>query len=55
MGISTGEFHDQPEVVINSIARTIGNNQKIANQIFETKRNVYAYRQNQVLEPAVSI
>jgi len=55
MGISTGEFHDQPEIVINSIARTIGNNQKIANQIFETKRNVYAYRQNQVLEPAVSV
>ncbi|EDM46959.1 HNH endonuclease [Marinobacter algicola] len=55
IGISTGEFHDQPETVINSIARTIGNNQKIANQIFETKRNVYAYRQNQVLEPAVSV
>jgi len=47
MGISTGVHHENPDIVIDSIARTLGNNQQIANQIFSTKQNVYAHlRQN---------
>lgn len=55
MGLSTGEFHDQPSAVIDSISRTVGNNQRIANQIFSSKQNVYANLHGQTLEPAVAI
>ena len=55
MGISTGEHHENPDIVIDWIARTVGNNQKIANQIFSTKQNVFARLRGSVLEPAISV
>lgn len=55
IGLSTGEFHKNPEIVVDSIARTIGKNQRIANQIFSTKRNVHAYLRGPILEPAVAV
>lgn len=55
IGISTGESHDNPDVVIDWIARTIGKNQKISNQIFSTKQNVLAYLRGPILEPAVAV
>jgi len=55
MGFSTGEFHENPDVVIDWIARTVGKNQKIANQIFSTKQNVHAYLRGPILEPAVAV
>jgi hypothetical protein len=55
MGFSTGEFHDNPDIVIDWIARTVGKNQKISNQIFSTKQNVNAYLRGPILEPAVAV
>lgn len=55
MGFSTGEFRENPDVVIDWIARTVGKNQKIANQIFSTKQNVHAYLRGPILEPAVAV
>jgi hypothetical protein len=55
IGISTGEFHNNPGMVIDSIAGTVGNNQKIANQIFSTKKNTHAKLNGSALEPAVEI
>jgi len=55
IGISTGEHHENPAIVIDWIARTVGNNQKIANQIFSTKQHVYARLHSSVLEPAISV
>lgn len=55
MGISTGVHHENPDIVIDSIARTLGNNQQIANQIFSTKQNVYAHLRGSVLEPAIAV
>lgn len=55
MGFTTGEFHENPEVVIDWIARTVGKNQKIANQIFSTKQNVHAHLRGPILEPAVAV
>ncbi len=55
MGFSTGELHENPDVVIDWIARTVGKNQRIANQIFSTKQNVHAYLRGPILEPAVAV
>ncbi|MEA2117715.1 hypothetical protein [Halovibrio sp. HP20-50] len=55
MGFSTGEFHEKPDLVIDWIARTVGKNQKIADQIFSTKQNVRAYLRGSILEPAVAV
>ncbi|HJU70863.1 MAG TPA: hypothetical protein VJ603_03380 [Paucimonas sp.] len=55
MGISTGEYHENPDIVIDWIARTVGNNQKIANQIFSTKQSVYAPLRGSALEPAIAV
>lgn len=55
IGITTGEHQIAQDRVIDSLARTIGGNQKIANKIFETKRNVYAKLNSAILEPAVAI
>lgn len=55
MGISTGEFHKNPDVVVDWVARTIGHNKKIAAQIFSTKQNVHAHLRGPILEPAVAV
>lgn len=46
IGFSTGEFRGNRDQVIDWIAKTIGANRRIANQIFSSKRDVYAQRQS---------
>jgi hypothetical protein len=55
IGITTGEHQIAQDKVIDSIARTIGGNQKIANNIFKNQRNVYAKLNSEILESAVAI
>jgi len=55
MGFSTGESHENPDIVIDWIARTVGKNQKIANQLFSTKQSVHAYLRGPILEPAIAV
>jgi len=51
----TGEFRDKPDDVISSLAKTIGHNDKIAHQIFSTRRRVYADRGSGILEPVTEV
>ena len=55
MSIETGEFRDNRSQIIDSIARTLGANQRVANQVFSTKRNVYSQRRSTMLVPAVRV
>lgn len=55
VGLSTGEFRDNQYQVIDSIAKTVGSNQKIANQIFRSKIDVYARSGSFVYRPAVTV
>lgn len=55
IGFSTGDFQENPDVVIDWIARTVGKNQRIANQVFSTRQNVHAYLRGPILEPAVAV
>jgi hypothetical protein len=55
IGVATGEFQDVPLKVIDSLARTIGRNSRIASQIFSTKKMVLTNLRGPILEPAVSI
>jgi hypothetical protein len=52
---STGEHQRNPLVALDSIARTVGKNQKIANQIFSTKRDIWAKLKDGTVKPMVSI
>lgn len=55
IGLSTGEFHENPDVVVDSIARTAEKNRRIANQIFNAEQNVFACLHGSILEPAVAV
>ena len=55
IGITTGEYQSEPNKIIESLASTIGTNQKIANQIFETKQHVYAQLNGNIYEPATAV
>jgi hypothetical protein len=55
MGFVIGNINGDQDIVINSIAETIGKNKKIANQIFRTKKDGYAYLQGSILEPAIEV
>ncbi len=55
IGFSTGEFRQNTDAVLNSMARTVGGNWKIARQIFSTKADVYARLHGVVAEPAVAV
>lgn len=55
IGFTTGEYQSSQDRVIDSLARTIGKNQKIANNIFKTKKNVYAKLNSAILEPAIAV
>ncbi len=52
---STGEFRQNADSVINSMAGTIEKNNKIAHQIFSTKTDVYTFLQGPIAEPAVAV
>lgn len=55
IGFSTGEFRQNADAVLNSIAGTVGHNRKIARQIFSTKTDVYTQLRGAVAEPAVAV
>ena len=55
IGVATGAYREDTQAVIDSVARTIGNNQSVANQLFRTHRDVYAQLRGELLEPAVAV
>lgn len=55
ISFSTGEFRQNADSVINSMAGTIAKNNKIAHQIFSTKTDVYAHLRGPIAEPAVAV
>jgi len=55
MGFSNGGFRDDQDRIIDWIAKTVGSNQKIANQIFSTKINGYARLRSSIYEPVVAV
>lgn len=55
IGIDTGEHQKAPGKIIESLAGTIGNNARVANQVFSTKRGVLANLKGKILEPAVAV
>lgn len=55
IGFGAEDGHRPQDVVIDSIAKTVGSNQRIAEQIFSTKRHGYAQRRGSVFEPAIAV
>lgn len=55
IGLDTGEFRDNPSKVIDSLAGTMRHNKRLAAQIFENHRQVYAQRNGLVAERAVAV
>lgn len=55
INLSTGEFRDNSTDVLDTTARTVGNNHRIAEQIFASQRDVFTYLRGPILEPAVAI
>lgn len=55
MGLETGEFSDNQESLINSLAGTIGHNNRLAAQIFSNHRMVYAKYRGPIAEKVVAI
>jgi len=55
INIWTGEFRENQDDVIDTMARTIGENQRLASQIFSTATRGYADRGRGILEPVVYI
>jgi hypothetical protein len=54
-GLSTGDFRDNQDRIIDSTARTVGSNQKIANQIFSSRNEIYTQLRGSIYEKAVEI
>ncbi|MGW7235446.1 hypothetical protein ACWGIE_19975 [Pseudomonas fulva] len=56
IGISTGEFREDTQPVIDGLAGTIRNNKRLANQVLGKYKRGYGKRHgNRVLEPVVAI
>lgn len=55
IGVATGEHREDTQSVIDSMARTIGNNQSIANHLFRARRDIYAPLRGELLEPSVAV
>jgi len=55
IGIATGEFRENESKVIDLLAKTVGNNRRLAHQIFSTEKRGYARYKGPLLEPAVSV
>jgi len=55
MGLETGEFRDNQEKLIDSLAGTISHNRRLAAQIFSNHKKVYAKYRGPVAEKVVAI
>lgn len=55
MGLATGEHQESPEAVIESLARTLGHNKKLARKMMESHVKTFAPLHSEVLEPAVRV
>ena len=55
IGFGAEDGPRQQDAVIDSIAKTVGSNRRIAEQIFSTKRYGYAQRGSSVFEPTVAV
>jgi hypothetical protein len=55
ISFETGEYRENQSSVIDSMAKTIGSNNKIAKQIFKSKQNGYAVRDEKGLEPIIAV
>lgn len=55
IGITTGEYQTSPDKVIDSLAKTIGENGRIAKQIFSSKREVYSQLDGVIQRQAVAV
>ena len=51
LSIDTGDFRGDIAPIIDSLARTVRHNRRIANQIFSTQRRGFANRGRGILEP----
>ncbi len=55
MGLETGEFRDNQEKLIDSLAGTIAHNKRLATQIFSNHKKVYAKYKGPIAEKVVAI
>ena len=55
IGLTTGEFREDQDSIIDSMGKTIGFNKRIARQVFSTKRNTYVDRGRGVAEPVAAV
>jgi hypothetical protein len=55
IGLATGEFRENPDKVIESLAGTMGHNKRLAAEIFKNHRNAYTHKNGLVAEKAVAI
>lgn len=56
IGLSTGEYRENPDQVIDSLAGTIGKNMRLARQVLTKQERGYGHRfGNAVVEPLVAV
>ena len=55
IGLSTGEYRVDAQQIIDSLARTIGKNRKIARRLLERSQRVYARRHGGLYQPMIAI
>jgi hypothetical protein len=55
VGLSTGEHRDSSDKIIDSMASTIAKNRRLAKQVFQANRNVYASMGGIVAKPFVAV
>lgn len=55
IGLTTGEYRVEQSQVIDSLARTMGKNKKMARRLLQRAQHVYARTQAGILMPMVSI
>ncbi|MDP2894751.1 MAG: hypothetical protein Q8N78_10350 [Sulfurimonas sp.] len=55
MGLETGDFRDNKEKIIDSLAGTIRHNKRLASQIFSNHKKIYAEDRSTIAEKVVAI
>jgi hypothetical protein len=55
VGIDTGEHQSEPEKIVESLAKTIARNKRIADQVFASHHRTYANLSGASLQPAVVV
>lgn len=55
VGIDTGEHQGSPQKIIDSLAKTISKNGRVARQIFASNERIYTKLNGPLLEPAVAV